>query len=290
MKGRVEMPKFLTDIYGDLRDRRLLLPVVALVVAIAAVPFLLGGDPPPVPSAPAAATVPPDAAELRPAVVVEQTGIRSYRKRLQALRKKNPFEQQFDAAPEETSVAVGSEPADASVSIAGAGDGGNSDPLSSSSPEIVGSSSPGAAPGVSVGGDLSGDSAAFPVEESEEGEETEVREVETVISYSVSVDVGRAGELEEREAVERFAPLPSKQVPVLIYIGVSENGERAAFLVSREVIGTRGDGICIRSKSGDCELVMMKVGEAREFLYGPDGERFRLKLRSISVVEEPAAE
>jgi len=30
------------------------------------------------------------------------------------------------------------------------------------------------------------------------------------------------------------------------------------------------------------------VGEEREFLYGPDAERFRLKLRSIAVVEQPA--
>ena len=40
----LKTPDFLSDLYYDLRDRRLL-PVVALViVAIAAVPFLLGGD------------------------------------------------------------------------------------------------------------------------------------------------------------------------------------------------------------------------------------------------------
>ena len=282
------MPKFLQDVYGDLRDRRLLLPVAALLVAIAAAPFLLGGDPPPVPPAPATASVPPDAAEVRSAVVVEQTGIRNYRKRLQALRKKNPFEQQFDAEPEDTSVAVGSEPADASISIAGGDDSASSDPVASSPTDAFGSPSVGGSPSVTFGTEAA--SGSSPLSVGADPEETEVREVETLISYSVGVDVGRAGELEERDAVERFTPLPSRQAPVLIYVGVSDNGERAAFLVSRDVTETKGDGICIRSTSGECSLLTIKVGEEREFLYGPDAERFRLKLRSISLVEEPAPE
>ena len=40
----LKMPQFLVDLYWDLRDRRLL-PLVGLVlVAIVAVPFLLGGS------------------------------------------------------------------------------------------------------------------------------------------------------------------------------------------------------------------------------------------------------
>ena len=47
----------LKDLYRDLRDRRLLPVVIALAVAIVAVPFLLGGGSEPVPpTAPAAAT------------------------------------------------------------------------------------------------------------------------------------------------------------------------------------------------------------------------------------------
>ena len=49
----VKVPRFVTDLYQDLVDRRLL-PLVALIlVAIVAVPFLLGGsEEPPAPSTP----------------------------------------------------------------------------------------------------------------------------------------------------------------------------------------------------------------------------------------------
>jgi len=123
MKRGLETPQFLKDIYGDLRDRRLLLPVVGLIVTVVAVPFLLGGDPAPVPSAPATANVPSDATEVRSAVLVEQTGIRNYRKRLEALREKNPFKQQFEIESPDTSVPVGeagsSEAGDPSISLSG---------------------------------------------------------------------------------------------------------------------------------------------------------------------------
>ena len=115
-----------------------------------------------------------------------------------------------------------------------------------------------------------------------------MREVETVISYSIDVEAGRAGELEPQKAVERFEPLPSKHAPVVIYVGASEDAKRAAFLVSRDVIETKGGGTCVRSRSGECSLLRMKVGEAREFFYGPDAERFRLKLRSIVAVVKSA--
>jgi hypothetical protein len=46
---------FLNDLYRDLRDRRLLLPIAGLAVAIVAVPMLIGGGseataPPPTPA------------------------------------------------------------------------------------------------------------------------------------------------------------------------------------------------------------------------------------------------
>lgn len=285
MKGRLEMPKFLRDIYGDLRDRHLLVPFVGLIVAIAAVPFLLGGDPAPVPSAPATADVPPGAAELQPAVLAEQTGIRNYRKRLEALQKKNPFKQQFLIEAEDTSVSVGTgaEVADPSISLAGE-DPGTSEPVTSpSGAETSTSPSPGGDPSVSVDGDPDSPPAS-------DEDTTEVREVETVISYRVGVEVGRAGKLQSLDAVDKFQPLPSKQDPVVIYVGVSEDAKRAAFLVSRDVIETKGEGICTRSQSGSCALLTMRVGEEREFFHGPDAGRFRLKLRSISAVENSAGE
>lgn len=278
------MPRFLRDLYGDLRDLRLLIPVVGLLVAIAAVPLLLGGDspPPPPPAVAPVASVPADAAQVQPAVLAEQTGIRNYRERLAALQRKNPFKQQFQVKPVETAVEVGSgsgAAGDPSISLAG-DEPAASQPVAPTPETSSSSTTPAGDPSISIA----------------EGVETapsstggsEVREVETVISYEVDVEVGRAGELEPRDGVEMFAPLPSKAAPVVIYVGVTENAERAAFLVSRDVTDTKGDGICARSKSGECALVTMRVGDDREFLFGPDAERFRLKVSGIEAIEQTA--
>src|SRR4051794_16139854 len=99
--SQIEPPKFLADLYADLRDRHLLIPAVALVVAILAVPVLLksSSDPkaPPPPVAHA------DATSIQPAVLAsDQVGVRDYRKRLADLKSKNPFQQQFAAASTST--------------------------------------------------------------------------------------------------------------------------------------------------------------------------------------------
>ena len=90
---RPQPPQLLTDVYRDLRDRRLLIPVIALLVALVAVPMLLGSKtPPPVPPAPAASVDLKDAAAVQSAVFVENASVRNYRKRLEPLKAKNPFD------------------------------------------------------------------------------------------------------------------------------------------------------------------------------------------------------
>ena len=43
---------------------------------------------------------------MSPAVLVEAPGVRNYRKRLAALKRTNPFEQQFAEVPDSASVEV----------------------------------------------------------------------------------------------------------------------------------------------------------------------------------------
>ena len=95
-RPQVQAPKFVNDLYSDLRDRRLLLPALALLVALVAVPLLLSGSSEPaVPPPVASAVDAEDAAAVAPAVLAEEVGVRNYRKRLAALRETNPFEQKF---------------------------------------------------------------------------------------------------------------------------------------------------------------------------------------------------
>ena len=105
-----ERPQLLTDLYRDLRDRRLLLPAAVLAVALIAVPVALSSSAATAPTTPP--TAPDAGASLRqtatePAVLTRELGVTEYRKRLQALQSKNPFRQQF-TLPEVTSKVEGS--------------------------------------------------------------------------------------------------------------------------------------------------------------------------------------
>jgi hypothetical protein len=89
-KSDVKPPKLVADLYADLRDRRLLPLVALLLVAIFAVPFLLGDEeketpPPPVPIA---------GGKTSPAsfsVVPADPGLREIGKRLGHRKVRDPF-------------------------------------------------------------------------------------------------------------------------------------------------------------------------------------------------------
>src|SRR5262249_44196116 len=85
--SELKVPPFLSDLYWDLRDRRLLPLVGLVVVAIIAVPFLLGGNSEESSeSAHPAVASPPvesDGASASKLVAVQAApGLRNYHKRL----------------------------------------------------------------------------------------------------------------------------------------------------------------------------------------------------------------
>ena len=97
--SRVQAPAFVQDLYKDMRDRRLIIPAVALLIAIVAVPIALSCLPN-LRSPPAAPVADPDAVAVEPAVLaVQEIGVRDYRKRLSELEQKNPFGSRFDPKP-----------------------------------------------------------------------------------------------------------------------------------------------------------------------------------------------
>src|SRR6266571_5111065 len=81
---KIQTPAFLNNLYRDMRDRRLLLPALALIFALIAVPVALSSSsattaPPPAPAATGGSAR--DAA-TSPAVLTEQLGVTNYRQRL----------------------------------------------------------------------------------------------------------------------------------------------------------------------------------------------------------------
>jgi hypothetical protein len=106
----------------------------------------------------------------------------------------------------------------------------------------------------------------------------------TLYSFRVSVAVGPAGDLTNRDNVKRTAYLPGKNRPLVSYVGVSEDTKHAIFSVSRDVSSVRGDGSCY-PRRGNCNFLRLKPGDKASLDYAPEGDRtYNLKLREIKLV------
>lgn len=274
-------PKFLENLYRDMRDRRLLLPALALIVALLAVPMLLksqSSTTAPPASATTAGDGGPSAAE--PAVVTKPVGITNYRKRLDQLNSKNPFHQQYTSVPSgaklkttlpsgtpSTSTSSGSTSTSTSTGsstlpVPPVTGGTNS---TTSSPPI--SSTPSPSPSPSPPATVQVPHPTF-----------------HLYTYRASVKVGQPNKLADRPEVKRLALLPSKNRPIATFLGVSEDAKEAIFFVSADVDSVTGDGRCLPKRSA-CQYVVMKPGDKVSFHYTPNGNRYNLILTDVHVAE-----
>ncbi|MDQ3726366.1 MAG: hypothetical protein M3335_10835 [Actinomycetota bacterium] len=279
----VKVPSFFSDLFYDLRDRRLL-PLVGLVLAaIVAVPFLLGGGGSPEPE-----PVPVDlGAEVDPAakltVVEAQPGLRDYRRRLKGRTPTNPFQQRYTGSvtPE------GQLPnADTGVSTppeesGGGGGGGVSSPPVSEIPtepvpvEPAPESSPPPSDGGSgdVGGEPTGELKLF----------TFAIDVRIIRTQSKADGSKEKSEPETREEVIPPAPLPSAKSLAVTYMGISPKTEKPLFLVSDDVEAIYGEAKCI-SGSESCQLLEVDLDMPTTFVYEPTGARFKITVLKVEPV------
>ncbi|HXV04745.1 MAG TPA: hypothetical protein VFP23_02435 [Solirubrobacterales bacterium] len=282
-------PAFLVDLWWDLWDRRLL-PIVALiVVAIAAVPFLMGGSKP-VPqsslAALAAASASPGAADngtAKLAVVQEEPGLRDYHKRLERLVPTDPFKQRF-AQPHVV----------AHLSVKGEGSGGSTTTTttttskggeSSAGGEPSGSTAPEPAPGPpatqrepSGGAPSSGGSTKPHI---------------VFYTFAINVRITRARQAAEGEAAPKpeswtrkkvlpLTPLPGKKAPVITYMGVSKQG-KPLLLISNGASSLSGEGTCL-SGEDPCQLLEVEPGFPVTLVYGPSEVRYTFKVLKVEFV------
>lgn len=266
---KLRAPQFLTDVFRDLRDRRLLIPAIALLAALVAVPMLLsrsqdGAPPPPAP----AGEVALEGVATQPAVLAESVTVRDYKQRLDELKSKNPFSEHF-SAPEIGKGAGLEGLGGAPVTDVPAGATTDTGTIGASSSRTTTSSS------TSTSTDTSSGSNHSPPKPDP---------ITRFLTHRIDVLVGPVGSVEQRNGVEQLKLLPSNSAPVLAFLGVSEDGRRAVFLVSDDVSGTSGDGACFPSPAS-CRYVVMREGDERTFDYTPDGLTYKLKLRQIRDVK-----
>jgi hypothetical protein len=271
----VKVPPFLVDVYYDLRERRLLPLVALVVVAIAAVPFLLGSSEEPLPPDTAAKGA-AEAAEAEIAdgstltVVEAHPGLRDYRKRLRGRTPTDPFVQRYTGVPRE--VQLRSSEA-SSEGVAASPTGGSVTEVDESVTEVdEPESSPGSSP---PGGTPTG---------SGRRNEPDGLEGRRLFGFRPDVRFGVAGsgELSLHTELPLGSLLP-KQKAVVLFVGVAQNGERALFSVAPEVM-VRGEGGCVGGVE-NCRFLSMRAGQAVDLLTGSTGRSFRLKVESIEFVE-----
>lgn len=280
----LQAPAFLADLFYDLRDRRLL-PVVALVlVSIAAVPLLLGGDaetslPPARPSG-GASTGPEGGSSLT--VVEANPGLRDYRKRLEGRTPADPFASR--GATGGGSGGGGSE-GSAAASNASAGSGASSSPRpeppsggeADAPAKPVAPESPPSSDGGSSDGNGSGGGGS-------RGGSSDDLDGKRLYGFRPDVRFGVAGsgQLALHDDLPLGSMLPKKNA-VVLFVGVTQNGKRALFSVAPEVL-VRGDGGCVGGEE-NCRFLSMREGDAVDLLTDVPGRSYRLKVETLDFVE-----
>jgi hypothetical protein len=274
-----KVPAPIADLYYDLRDRRLL-PLVALgVVAIVAVPFLLGGGaekPPPRPPAPASL----GAAETSSStltVVQARPGLRSYGKRLRARTATDPFKQRY-TAPDLTGTKLGG--GDASSAAAGGSSEGTTETTITTTKNSSGTTT-------QTTTETGGDTGGSPSGGDGDGGKTPPL---TIFLFAADIQYSHTEEKADggavmgqptlREKVKPYTPLPGEKAPVVTYLGTGAGAKTALLMISKDVTAVFGDGKCI-SGTDSCELLEVETGIPSTFEYGPNHVRYKINVLKI---------
>jgi hypothetical protein len=252
-----QSPQLLSDLYRDLRDRRLLPLVLVLAVGLAVVPMALSSKP----SAPAPSPAVPVVQKTNAPstqVVVSNPGVRDYRRRLREDTPKDPFVSPFPSAP---LAAVGGQVTPTT--------GGSSSTVSTGAVSSA-SSSDTASTISSVPG---GNSFGAPVTTHSDTESK-------VVFYRLKLRTGQVGgTMKVQDQVGPLSPLPSQSVPALGFLGATMdsdlNPKRAYFLVSNSVSLITGDAACVFGNP--CQMLALKPDQYADLTWN-DGLNYRVKL------------
>ncbi len=273
----LKVPEPLVDLYWDLRDRHLLPLVVLAIIAIVAVPFLIGGGskqaPPPHPAR-LGPPPSPEPAGSKLAVVEAKPGLRDYRKRLRRNKPTDPFKQRY-TSPVLAGTKLGSGSTTPSTTSSTTSGGGSTTTVTQTKhtngttttevtteggPETGGAGSPGHL---------------------------------TLFTFATDIKITKTttdadGAKTEEPAVVRHrvippAPLPSEKTPLVAYMGITATTRQPYFLLSESVTGVFGDGKCIAGIAR-CELLELEPGIPETFVIGDGHTRYKINVLKVEPV------
>ena len=261
------MKTTFSNLWADLREKRLLPVAVLLLAGLIAVPVVLKKSPEePPPAQPVAAQqqTAPEPKQLKglATVQLEETEIGGGSS-LDTFDPANPFrppERIVEEAEEELGD-DGSEPDDVTLS----------EELVESGSGVGETGSGGGDTGADTGGDT-GDTGDG------DGTTTETTEY----TYVLDVTFTNNGRTRKIKGLEKLDMLPSTASPLLLFLGVSANAGNAVFLVD-STLETAGEGRCEPSKA-ECAFLHLGAGSEHMFT-NADGDSYRLRVDQIRKVK-----
>jgi hypothetical protein len=230
----------LRNILSDLREKKLWPVAVLLLVALAAIPVVLGGggddngaaQSAAVPATPASPAT-PDAKDA--VVALEQPAAGKVER---AGKTRDPFVQHHQPKAQTTTTAAASNAIATTKSVVSGSGGASAD--TTSAPSSFGSSPSPSSPSSST---------------------TTTKPVKT--TWRVDLSFGESDATKSYKNVARLTPLPSADDPFFVFLGVSDDGKSATFMVNADA-DPSGDGKCLPSAS-DCQTISLGADETEFF-------------------------
>jgi hypothetical protein len=103
----------------------------------------------------------------------------------------------------------------------------------------------------------------------------------TDYSYTVDIQFGLVDDLERYASVQRLGLVPSRQLPLLMYLGVSTDHKTAVFMVDSR-LSQGGEGECVPKESLCTFLELESTPDRDEHHFrDADGNEYLLRLRRI---------
>lgn len=270
------MKNFLSDLWQDLREKRLWPVAVLLLATLVAVPVVLS-KPSEQPAAPAPATSEtgntpePTGPKGLASVKLEQAELGDGSS-LDTFDPSNPFRPPRAVLREAEKAATGS-------SSSGPGSGTAADSASKGS----GGDTPTTG---GAGGSVGGDTGSGPVDTGGDtgGGDTGGDDTTTTTRYAYVIDVTFSANGRRRtvKGMEKLDILPDASSPLLIFLGVTKEAGNAVFLID-STLSAAGEGACKPSRS-ECAFLYLGPGSEHEFT-NEEGNSYTLRVDEIRKVK-----
>jgi hypothetical protein len=243
---------FLRDLWSDLVEKRLWPLAVVLVLALIAAPIVLArgggaGTESPLPAAPAPA---PASASGTPADEPAQPV------ELDVTAPQAPptgdYKDPFEAASRAAEAAAAAEPP---AGAAGSSGGSASSSSVPADPAPAASPSTGAGPSIAPADDPGTTVVTHP--------SSDPAPSGVFAGQKVDVHWGQAGTAKRESGLVRLARLDAGDEPLLVFLGVRRDGDKALFAVVTDT-GAAGDGRCMPATKS-CQVIEIAEGESEFF-------------------------